>query len=194
MPKMNRMTGAPWHPEKMHRAEGDKVRSRTLCIYYDKHTKRCSKIMQPCFGSAHCEYYKEEDIQLSAENEAMHELAEMYRVWLIEQIQGVQAKDKTHSIEEMKQQMRTVAQLKKLGLPNIRRRDVRAVMHKMSDELITKIYREFSNEKMHGFILSALYDAKAEIAKEQRMKQQEQQPVVGTKEKRDWAWWEQRKM
>ena len=59
MPNLGGMTGTPWHVENMTRAEGDPRRHRSRCVYYIKDGTYCSKLGFRCFGSAHCEYYKE---------------------------------------------------------------------------------------------------------------------------------------
>lgn len=53
------MTGAPWHVEKMVRKEGDPRRHRSRCIYYNKSTGHCPKVVSKCVGAAHCNYYEE---------------------------------------------------------------------------------------------------------------------------------------
>ena len=60
MSDLNKMSGTPWHIEKMHREEGDERRHRSRCIYYDYVDPTCKKRMLKCMGSAHCPHYKEE--------------------------------------------------------------------------------------------------------------------------------------
>lgn len=54
-----RLTGTPWHAEKMTRAEGDPKRHRARCVNYNKATGRCSAYFEGCRGAAHCEQYSE---------------------------------------------------------------------------------------------------------------------------------------
>ena len=61
------MTGTPWQPEKMVRQEGDSRRHRSRCVYYDKETKHCPKVVSKCVGAAHCIYYKENIIEQSVD-------------------------------------------------------------------------------------------------------------------------------
>lgn len=60
---VKRMQGTPWHIEKITRAEGDERRHRSRCKYYDKREKFCEKRNGRCIGSAHCEEYKERQIE-----------------------------------------------------------------------------------------------------------------------------------
>jgi len=53
------LTGTPWHIEQLRRAEGDDRRHRSRCIYYRKDGAYCTKNGVRCIGSAHCDYYKE---------------------------------------------------------------------------------------------------------------------------------------
>lgn len=56
---VSRMTGTPWHIERMHLAEGDTPRHCHRCVFYHAKDKYCSRIIGRCYGSAHCEYYSE---------------------------------------------------------------------------------------------------------------------------------------
>lgn len=52
------MTGAPWHPERMHREEGEERRSRSRCKFYcGKKSGECKYYMEKCHGAAHCDVY-----------------------------------------------------------------------------------------------------------------------------------------
>lgn len=57
MAGINKMTGSPWHTEKMTRKEGDPKRHRSKCDHYEKSTGYCKKRVMRCVGSAHCDYY-----------------------------------------------------------------------------------------------------------------------------------------
>ena len=59
MAGVNRMTGAPWHVEKMGRQEGDERRHRSRCKYHRKNDNYCSKRFGVCVGSVHCSNYEE---------------------------------------------------------------------------------------------------------------------------------------
>ncbi|MCH4007592.1 MAG: GreA/GreB family elongation factor [Eubacterium sp.] len=59
MSNLSRMQGSPWHVERMERGDGDERRHRSRCIYFNKHGKHCVYYNGPCYGSAHCNYYKE---------------------------------------------------------------------------------------------------------------------------------------
>jgi len=61
---VERMTGTPWHTEKMCRTEGDGKRHKSKCKYYVKVENHCSKCVSRCIGSAHCSYY----VELSSED------------------------------------------------------------------------------------------------------------------------------
>ena len=54
------MTGTAWHVEKMTRSYGDDRRHRSRCVYYQKEESYCTRRCLSCFGSAHCQLYKEE--------------------------------------------------------------------------------------------------------------------------------------
>ena len=53
------MTGTAWHVEKAIRAEGDERRHKSRCIFYNKESGHCKKVVGKCCGSAHCQYYEE---------------------------------------------------------------------------------------------------------------------------------------
>ena len=55
---VNRMTGSPWHKERVHRAENDDRRYKGRCYYYNYDKDSCNKLYGGCQGSAHCKYYK----------------------------------------------------------------------------------------------------------------------------------------
>ena len=59
MSDLNKMSGTPWHIEKMHKKDGDGRRHRSRCIYYEHTDQSCNRRMFKCKGSAHCEFYKE---------------------------------------------------------------------------------------------------------------------------------------
>lgn len=59
---VNRMTGTPWHVEVLRNNEGERKRHRSRCIYFDRKSKKCRKNRFNCFGSAHCDDYKEKDV------------------------------------------------------------------------------------------------------------------------------------
>jgi hypothetical protein len=59
---VNKMTGVPWHIEKLHLDENDKRRNKNRCIFYDRSSGLCFSRKLKCIGSAHCEKYKEEKI------------------------------------------------------------------------------------------------------------------------------------
>ena len=64
MNKSQILTGAPWHPEKMVRQEGDEKRHSHRCIYFSpchdgKKTSFCEHYYEHCRGAAHCAKYKE---------------------------------------------------------------------------------------------------------------------------------------
>ena len=64
MNTVRRMEGTPWHVEYMRREEGDARRDKRRCIKYKKEGSYCSIYCGKCIGSAHCPYYKEENIYL----------------------------------------------------------------------------------------------------------------------------------
>lgn len=57
MTEISKLTGSPWHAEKMTRKEGDPRRHRAKCDHYEKSTGKCKKRIMRCMGSAHCDYY-----------------------------------------------------------------------------------------------------------------------------------------
>ena len=59
MSGLSRLTGTPWHVERMVREEGDSRRHRSRCKFYRKHDSYCSQLVGRCMGSAHCDYYEE---------------------------------------------------------------------------------------------------------------------------------------
>lgn len=62
MGTLQRLTGAPWHVERMVREEGDDRRHRSRCTYYrGKADSYCSFFCGRCRGAAHCEQYKEKE-------------------------------------------------------------------------------------------------------------------------------------
>lgn len=65
MSDLNKMSGTPWHIEKMHRKDGDDRRHRSRCIYYEALGQSCKKRMLKCMGSAHCPHYKEEKFEIA---------------------------------------------------------------------------------------------------------------------------------
>ena len=75
MSNLNKMSGTPWHIEKMHREKGDERRHRSRCIYYDYVEPTCKKRMLKCMGSAHCPHYKEEKTEIIINNTAHNKFA-----------------------------------------------------------------------------------------------------------------------
>lgn len=59
MGNLTRLTGTPWHTEKMTRSDGDERRHRSRCEFYDKKAKYCSQTLSVCYGASHCLYYQE---------------------------------------------------------------------------------------------------------------------------------------
>ena len=60
MGNLERLTGSPWHVEKMTRQEGDEKRHKSRCINYKgKESNQCRIFGGRCHGSAHCSYYRE---------------------------------------------------------------------------------------------------------------------------------------
>lgn len=55
---VNRMTGTPWHIERVHRAEGDERRYKGRCKFYEYEQDRCAHSGRKCSGSAHCTKYR----------------------------------------------------------------------------------------------------------------------------------------
>ena len=63
---VNRMTGSPWHAERVYRAEGDDRRYKGRCEFYRYEDEWCTYRSGRCMGSAHCQKYKaisEEDFK-----------------------------------------------------------------------------------------------------------------------------------
>ena len=59
MGDMKKIQGTPWHVEVLGRNEGDERRHRSRCVHYDVNTKMCTYRDSWCFGSRHCDWYKE---------------------------------------------------------------------------------------------------------------------------------------
>lgn len=55
---VNRLTGTPWHKERVHRDEGDDRRYKGRCQFYEYENNHCSYYGEWCHGSAHCDRYK----------------------------------------------------------------------------------------------------------------------------------------
>ena len=53
------MQGTPAHIETLHSHSNDKRRHQSRCKYYVSDTGRCSYQVMKCDGSAHCNYYAE---------------------------------------------------------------------------------------------------------------------------------------
>ena len=66
MKKASRLTGTSWHVETLKRKEGDERRDKRRCIYYCKETRECNLRITICDSSAHCKYYKEDVVKVSA--------------------------------------------------------------------------------------------------------------------------------
>ena len=71
MSDLSKMAGTPWHIEKMHREKSDVRRHRSRCIYYDCVEPTCKKRKLKCKGSAHCNFYTEQTVQLSERNSSV---------------------------------------------------------------------------------------------------------------------------
>ena len=56
--KVGRMTGTPWHIERVHRSEGDDRRHKKRCKFYKYESNYCSYRCIKCIGSAHCGEYQ----------------------------------------------------------------------------------------------------------------------------------------
>ncbi|MBR5298505.1 MAG: hypothetical protein IKU29_11660 [Parabacteroides sp.] len=54
---VNRLTGSPWHTERVHRADGDDRRYKGRCKHYSYEDDKCKLKICKCIGSAHCEKY-----------------------------------------------------------------------------------------------------------------------------------------
>lgn len=68
MGNLERLTGSPWHIEKMTRQEGDAKRHKSRCIHFKgKESNQCKIYGGRCHGSAHCTYYKESQINPATE-------------------------------------------------------------------------------------------------------------------------------
>lgn len=55
---VSKMTGTPWHTERVHRSEGDDRRYKGRCKFYRYESKYCSYRCGKCIGSAHCREYQ----------------------------------------------------------------------------------------------------------------------------------------
>lgn len=55
---VNRLTGSPWHKERVHRSEGDERRYKGRCKYYRFENSYCTYRCGSCIGSAHCNDYQ----------------------------------------------------------------------------------------------------------------------------------------
>lgn len=64
---VERMTGTPWHTEILRRSEGDAKRHRSRCIHYISGSKQCRCRNSRCIGSAHCDYYREPEPEVTNE-------------------------------------------------------------------------------------------------------------------------------
>lgn len=58
---VERMTGTPWHKERVHREDGDERRYKGRCQYYQYDKNYCKYLFGRCIGSAHCDYYEAVD-------------------------------------------------------------------------------------------------------------------------------------
>ena len=68
---VNRLTGVPWHAERVHRAEGDDRRYKGRCEYYSYENDECTYRLGKCTGRAHCSKYKvisEEEFKFRQKN------------------------------------------------------------------------------------------------------------------------------
>ncbi len=54
---VNKLTGTPWHKERVHRAKHDDRRYKGRCKFYSYDNDHCSKYCGKCRGSAHCDFY-----------------------------------------------------------------------------------------------------------------------------------------
>lgn len=55
---IERLTGTPWHLERVHREEGDERRYKGRCKYYQYNKNYCKYKFRRCTGSAHCDEYE----------------------------------------------------------------------------------------------------------------------------------------
>ena len=60
---VSKLTGTPWHIEQMRIGDDDSRRHKSRCIYYNRNTGRCSKMVDKCIGSTYCENYKEDPLK-----------------------------------------------------------------------------------------------------------------------------------
>ena len=60
------LAGTPTHIEYLHKKPYDKRRNKNKCKYYVKETNRCWLRSENCFGSAHCNKYREIVVQSDA--------------------------------------------------------------------------------------------------------------------------------
>ena len=73
MEGLSQRMGTPSHIEYLHMEENDMRRHKSRCIEYDKKKDICmctrsANFLLKCGGSSHCEYYKEENQQIFANN------------------------------------------------------------------------------------------------------------------------------
>lgn len=78
MSDLEKLSGTPWHVEKMVRSEGDSRRHRSRCKHYEgKREGRCDWFFGRCRGAAHCAYYSEKvKIEEKIEEKAKEETKE----------------------------------------------------------------------------------------------------------------------
>ncbi len=78
---VSKLTGTPWHVEQMRIGEDDSRRHKSRCIYYNKNTGRCSKMVDRCIGSTYCDHYKEDPQKLKerAEREQITEMLAVHK-------------------------------------------------------------------------------------------------------------------
>ncbi len=55
--KSSLLQGVPFNIQYLHRAPGDPVRDKRLCVYFKDGW--CKQVVASCFGSSHCDYYRE---------------------------------------------------------------------------------------------------------------------------------------
>ncbi|WP_026668141.1 hypothetical protein [Butyrivibrio sp. AE2005] len=65
MTKVSKLTGTPWHVEKLTRNEGDERRHKSRCKYYRKKDSYCKYQYIECRGSRYCKYYKTNEIEVA---------------------------------------------------------------------------------------------------------------------------------